>query len=146
MIENLLTSGTLVLCDRYAFSGIAFSASKEGLQYEWCRAPDVFLPAPDLTLFLDITPEKASERGGYGEERYEKEEMQRRVRKIFGRIGAEMNPSGGSEGGSGETSRWATVDAGRERELVAEDIWRLIEPLIPGVEGPIERLWADKLT
>lgn len=92
----MLATGTTVICDRYAFSGIAFSASKvnsEGevlLPFEWCRSPDVGLPARDLVLFSDITPEKAKERGGYGEERYEKEEMQLRVRKAFHRIAEEM--------------------------------------------------------
>lgn len=81
-IEDTLNEGTTIICDRYAFSGVAFSASK-GLPFEWCRTPDIGLPAPDLSLFLDISPEKAKERGGYGEERYEKEEMQRRVRQIF---------------------------------------------------------------
>jgi len=104
-------------------------------------------------VFLDITPEKARERGGYGEERYEKEEMQRRVREVFGRIEAEMSSGRGSgeverdEGDLGGTrSKWVTVDAGREREVVTEDVWRLIEPLIRGVKGPIERLWPDKLS
>ena len=49
------------------------------------------LPAPDITLFLDISPERARERGGYGQERYETEAMQHRVRTMFDRIGDEMN-------------------------------------------------------
>ncbi|KIK02728.1 hypothetical protein K443DRAFT_677321 [Laccaria amethystina LaAM-08-1] len=31
------------------------------------------LPAPDLILFLDISPEQAKLRGGYWEERYKRE-------------------------------------------------------------------------
>ncbi|KAG5650988.1 hypothetical protein H0H81_010313 [Sphagnurus paluster] len=134
-IEKLLTSGTTVICDRYAFSGIAFSASK-GLPYEWCRAPDVSLPAPDLALFLQITPEAAKARGGYGEERYEREEMQRSVGEIFHRIGAEI---------ASEGVRWVAVDAGHERDQVEEDIWMFVKPLAQGVEGPIRRLWPDKI-
>lgn len=42
---------------------------------------------PDLVLFLDIPPEKAKLRGGYGEQRYGKEEMQAWVRNIFQRLG-----------------------------------------------------------
>jgi Thymidylate kinase len=133
-----LNAGITVLCDRYAFSGIAFSASK-GLSSEWCRAADISLPAPDLTLFLDITPEKAKERGGYGEERYEKEEMQSRVRDVFERIGGEM---GADEDG---IVKWVKVDAGREKAVVFEDVWRHVEPLIGGVELPIQRLWEDRM-
>ena len=145
-IKSLLDSGTTIVCDRYAFSGIAFSASKALLQrapsstsspltYEWCRAPDVSLPAPDLTLFLDISPEQAAkQREGYGEERYEKLEMQVRVREVFERIGKEMG-----------TEKWMTVDAGRTREEVEKDIWEKASPLVEGVNEPIGQLWSDLL-
>ncbi|KAJ7588260.1 thymidylate kinase-domain-containing protein [Mycena floridula] len=133
-IEELLNQGIIVICDRYAFSGISFSASK-GLSLEWCRSPDVSLPAPDLTLFMDITPEKAKERGGYGEERYEKMKMQQQVRKIFEQLGDEA-----------EAGSWVTIDAGRDMETVSKDIWEHIGPLVNGVEGPIKRLWMDKIT
>jgi len=145
-IKALLDAGTTIICDRYAFSGIAFSASKALLQssspsssspltYEWCRAPDVSLPAPDLTIFLDISPELAAkQREGYGGERYEKLEMQARVREVFGRIGKEMG-----------TEKWVTIDAGRTREEVEEDIWEKVSPLIGGVNVPTSRLWSDLL-
>lgn len=140
-----MLAGTAVVCDRYAFSGIAFSASKVDssgapiLSFEWCRHPDVGLPAPDLVLFFDITPEKARERGGYGEERYEKEEMQLRVRNFFHRIGKEMVDETQSAGGT----RWISIDAGRGREEVEDDVWRLVEPLVThGVNGPVSKLWT----
>lgn len=145
-IRSLLDSGTTIICDRYAFSGIAFSASKALLQkpsslascqltYEWCRAPDVSLPAPDLTVFLDISPEQASkQREGYGEERYEKLEIQARVREVFERIGKEMG-----------IEKWVTIDAGRTREEVERDIWEKVSPLVEGVNEPVSRLWNDLL-
>ena len=144
-IKSLLDSGTTIICDRYAFSGIAFSASKALLQkpsstsnpltYEWCRAPDISLPAPDLTIFLDISPEQAAEqREGYGEERYEKLEMQAGVREVFRRIGKEMG-----------VEKWVIIDAGRTREEVAEDIWEMVSPLAEGMNGPVSRLWNDLL-
>ncbi|KAG6867393.1 hypothetical protein C0993_003325 [Termitomyces sp. T159_Od127] len=135
MIEQLLASGTAVICDRYSFSGIAFTSSK-GLPYEWCRAPEVSLPAPDLALFLEITPEAAKARGGYGEERYENEEMQRKVGEIFLRIGKEILNDGG---------RWVNVDAGRDMEAVADELWELVEPLSRGVQTPLKKLWTDKI-
>jgi len=128
-ITTLLNAGTTVVADRYAFSGVAFSASK-GLSYEWCRAPDIGLPAPDLTVFLDVEPETARERGGYGEERYEKEEMQRRVRLVFERIGK-------------ESGRWERVDAGAERDVVESVIWGYVEKLEGNIEEPGKRLWEE---
>ncbi|KAG1898652.1 thymidylate kinase-domain-containing protein [Suillus fuscotomentosus] len=131
-----LAQGTTVLADRYAFSGIAFSARK-GLPYEWCRAPDVGLPAPDLTLFLNISPEVAATRAGYGLERYEKEEVQKGVKQVFDKIGREMQEDGGSEG------KWVEIDAGKTKEEVAEDLWKAVEPLVNGVQGSIGRLWEN---
>jgi len=153
-ITNLLISGTLVLCDRYAFSGIAFSAAKHSLRdtfpsthgdaLPWCRAPDISLPAPDLTIFLDITPEHAKLRGGYGEERYEKEEMQNRVREMFYRLKEEMaSPKDDVDGNP--VRRWIVVDAGRECETIAQELWQLVEPLTKGIDGDVARLWEDKL-
>lgn len=118
-----------MLCDRYAFSGVVFSAAK-GLPLAWCRAPDVTLPAPDLTLFLDLAPEQAAARGGYGAERYEKEALQARVRGLFKSMGD-------------ETGGWVTIDAGQDREDVAHDIWKNVEPLLQGIDAPIRRLWID---
>ena len=140
-------AGTPVICDRYAFSGIAFSAAKVHpggsaqplLPFEWCRAPDVGLPAPDLVLFFDITPEQAKARGGYGDERYEKEEMQVRVREQYRRISEEM----GAGDAPGKT-KWVVIDAGREREAVHEEVWNLVSPLVKnGIEGPLRRLWVE---
>ena len=95
----------------------------------WCRAPDVGLPAPDLTLFLDLAPEVAAARVGYGEERYEKEALQARVRMIFNELGS-------------ETRGWVTIDAGKDRETVAHEILKHVEPLVQGIDAPIGELWV----
>ena len=74
-----------MLCDRYYYSGIVYSAAKQNpsLTLSWARAPEVGLPRPDLVLFLDLSEEMAKLRGGWGGELYEKAEMQRRVRDLF---------------------------------------------------------------
>lgn len=50
---------------------------------DWCKGPDAGLPKPDLVLLLSISSEAMKSRGGFGEERYEKEEIQRKVMEIF---------------------------------------------------------------
>lgn len=134
-IIDSLNAGTTVICDRYAFSGIAFSAAKNkpGMSYEWCRAPDIGLPAPDLTLFLDVSPEKARQRGGFGAERYESADMQERVQHVFERIGVEM----------GDGSRWFAVDADQEQGAVTDELWMRIQPHAQGTERPLQRLWEE---
>jgi dTMP kinase len=145
-IESLLRDGTTVICDRYAFSGIAFTHAKSllttappgahnKLSYEWCRTPDAGLPAPDLTLFLDITPEAARLRDGYGDERYEKRELQQRVREVFGRIEEDVRHSGG---------RWVTIDAGMDKDSVWNAIWGHVKELSDGLhENQINKLWLE---
>ena len=45
-----LKEGTNVICDRYAYSGVTYSASK-GLDFEWCLNADKGLIKPDLVIF-----------------------------------------------------------------------------------------------
>ena len=39
-LEAALAAGTTVVCDRYAYSGVAFTAAKgiPGLDLDWCKA------------------------------------------------------------------------------------------------------------
>lgn len=84
-IEDLIAAGTTVVVDRYYYSGCVYSAAKRNpsMDLTWCRHPEVGLPRPDLCIFLDLDAEEAAKRGGFGEERYEKAEMQARVRELF---------------------------------------------------------------
>lgn len=71
-IAAAVQAGTTVVCDRYAYSGVAFSSAKVAsdgtetplLSLEWCQAPDRGLPAPDCVIFLDLSQEEAEQRGG----------------------------------------------------------------------------------
>ncbi|KAF2871229.1 thymidylate kinase [Massariosphaeria phaeospora] len=84
-IKADLLAGTTVVIDRYYYSGCVYSAAKHNpaLDLAWARHPEVGLPRPDLCLFLDVSTEEAAKRGGYGAEKYEKKEMQDRVRELF---------------------------------------------------------------
>ena len=54
-----LQEGKTVVIDRYAFSGVAYSMSKEhpAMDDAWCKWPDVGLPRPDRVFFLDLPSE-----------------------------------------------------------------------------------------
>lgn len=62
----MLPGGKLTLicvsqvCDRYAYSGVAFTSAK-GLDIEWCKNPDRGLPAPDCIIYLDLAVEEAAQ-------------------------------------------------------------------------------------
>ncbi|KAH6638965.1 thymidylate kinase-domain-containing protein [Boeremia exigua] len=110
-ILTAIAQGTTVVIDRYYYSGIVYSAAKQNpsMSLSWCRRPDVGLPRPDLVLFLHIAPEEAAARGGFGVERYEKSEMQERVRGLFEEVGA-------------REKGWVVVDAGKGMDEVQESI------------------------
>ena len=84
MLDSLQAGITLIV-DRYSFSGAVYSAAKDNpdLSLDWAWYPEIGLPSPDLVYFLDISSADAAKRGGYGEERYETEKMQSRVRALF---------------------------------------------------------------
>lgn len=107
----------------------------ENLTYEWSRSPDAGLPAPDITVFLDISPEAAKLRGGYGDERYEKAELQQRVREVFRKIQDDVQQTSGA--------RWTTIDASRGKEVVADELWSYVTELSDGVDEPVKGLWLS---
>ncbi|XP_028405572.1 thymidylate kinase-like [Dendronephthya gigantea] len=82
-MKRLLEEGTTLVIDRYAYSGVAFTAAKHNFDLRWCKLPDSGLIAPDIVLYLDMPLEEAAKRGQYGGERYEKLEFQRRVSNIY---------------------------------------------------------------
>ena len=74
MLLETLASGTNIVCDRYAFSGVTYSAAK-GLDFEWCLNADRGLVQPDLVIYIKVSMETIKERSGFGDERYEKTEF-----------------------------------------------------------------------
>ena len=118
-IRALIEEGITVVIDRYYYSGIVYSAAKgrPDLTLEWARQPEIGLPRPDVCLFLDITPEAAVKRKGYGGEKYETDVMQTKVRELFHEL-IRLHPDGRD---------MKVIDAGRELEEVERDITMTIQ-------------------
>jgi len=110
--------------DRYYYSGIVYSAAKQNpaLTLEWARKPDEGLPRPDVCVYLTISPEEAAKRGGFGEERYEKKEMQERVRGLFADL--QMHTEG---------AEIVEVDGGASLDNVEKDVLRAVQTRIENV-------------
>lgn len=68
-LKEELGKGNNIVCDRYWYSGVAYSSAK-GLDLEWCMAADRGLLSPDIIIYLSAAPESLSKRAGYGEERF----------------------------------------------------------------------------
>jgi len=60
-VEPLLKQGKIVVCDRYLFSSLAYQGAAE-LDLHWMDCINKFALKPDLTLFLDVSPEVAISR------------------------------------------------------------------------------------
>ena len=69
-MKEKLNNGISLIIDRYAFSGVAFTAAK-GYDVNWCMSCDKGLPQPDAVFYMDINVDEASTRGDFGGERYE---------------------------------------------------------------------------
>ena len=84
-IEQWLADGAVVVCDRYLASSVAYG-EVQGLDPAWLLDIQRGLPAPDLTLFLDIAPDTAVVRKAKGRDRYERDlELLSRVRTSYQR-------------------------------------------------------------
>jgi dTMP kinase len=81
-----LSSGVNLIVDRYAYSGVAYTAAKPGFDFEWCKQCDIGLPKPDLVCFMDTRMTDLETREAFGEERYEKAEFQRVVYNNFKKL------------------------------------------------------------
>jgi dTMP kinase len=111
-IRDALDEGTVVICDRYLASSIAYGEAS-GLDPAWLSDIQRFLPVPSLTIFLDIAPETAVARKQSHRDQYERDTaLLARVRESYRR----------QAGASG----WARVDGERPREEVATTVRALV--------------------
>lgn len=123
-IKKDLEMGKIILLDRYVYSGVAYSSAK-GLDFQWCLNPDVGLPKPDITIFLKFKENSGnSNRDGFGDERYEVEEFQEKVKMMFEQFNQnpEWNP--------------LFVD-GLNIHQVHENIWEVLQDYVGGIDSEL---------
>ena len=82
---------------------------------------------PDLTFFLDLPTADAEKRGGFGEERYEKRELQERVREVFLRL---------------KGKEWVMIDARESVQMMHHKILKEAEEKIH--VGELEGKFAEE--
>ncbi len=67
IIKPKLDGGELVICDRYVHSSLAYQGYARGLGYDFVASINAYAMQnfePDVTIFLDLTPELAFKRKG----------------------------------------------------------------------------------
>ena len=118
-IERLLAEGTIVICDRYLASSIAYGEA-QGLDGAWLRDVQTYLPPPDLTILLDIAPETAAGRKTTNRDKYERDlALLSRVRESYRR-----------QADAGQSEGWRRLDGERPKDVVAADVLSAVAGLI----------------
>ena len=115
-MERELAKGTVVLCDRYLASSVAYGEAF-GLDGAWLAEIQRYLPQPDLTVLLDIEPQVSASRKTADRDKYERDlSLLARVRASYHRQAA--------------APKWLRLDAGRDREAVAADVFDAVSRLV----------------
>jgi dTMP kinase len=84
-ITSWLESGTMVICDRYLASSIAYGEA-QGVDAAWLAEIQRFLPPASLTIFLDMPPEVSLARKKADRDKFERDmPLLGRVRESYQR-------------------------------------------------------------
>ena len=124
VIRPTLAEGSVVVCDRYVPSTIAYQSYGGGLDIATvAKVTEAATEGlqPDVVVLLDQPPALGLERKhGQALDRFESEELEfhHRVRQGY------------LEMAKAEPERWAVVDATLPKEQVMEIIWQRVEPLL----------------
>jgi dTMP kinase len=119
-IARELSNGTILVCDRYRASSVAYGEA-QGLDGRWLESVQMPLPAPDLTILLDMAPDVSLARKQAGRDKYERDlDLLGRVRHSYLRQARE--------------GHWTVLDAVRDRAAVAADVQAAVAPLLDGRE------------
>jgi dTMP kinase len=107
-----LEGGLILVCDRYMASSVSYGEA-QGLDPAWLIEMQKFLPAPALTIMLDIAPETAVQRKSVDRDRYERDlAMQGRVRESYRRQAA--------------ANGWVVLDGEQPKDAIAAEVFKAV--------------------
>ena len=105
------TAGTILLCDRYLASSVAYGEA-QGVDAAWLVEIQKYLPQPDVTILLDLSPDESARRKSAGRDEYERDlALLARVRDNYLRQAS---------------SSWVRIDADRDRDAVAAEVFATV--------------------
>ena len=113
-LDAWLAGGGVVVCDRYLASSVAYGEA-HGLDPQWLLDIQRFLPAPTMTVLLDIAPETAAARKRTGRDRYERDlALLGRVRDSYRR--------------QAQADNWVLIDGEQSKDAVSAAIEAAVLP------------------
>jgi dTMP kinase len=112
-IAKALAEGKVLVCDRYLASSVAYGQAF-GLDGAWLLDVQKYLPAPTVTVLLDIAPATAVTRKSADRDRYERDlALQTRVRGHYQEL-AKTLPN------------WVVLDGERPKDQIAADVFSAV--------------------
>src|SRR5918996_3019345 len=118
-IVEAIEAGTILVCDRYLASSVAYGEA-QGLDRAWLIEIQKYLPQPDVTILLDIPPEASARRKSTDRDKYEQDLA------LLGRVRDSYLRQAASPEASRRTGGWARIDADRDRDAVAADVFAAV--------------------
>ena len=107
-IESWLEAGTMVVCDRYLASSIAYGEA-QGVDAAWLADIQRFLPQPSLTLFMDMSPSVSLTRKKADRDKFERD------MPLLGRVRESYLRQSRAPG-------WLRIDAEQDKDAVSQSV------------------------
>lgn len=139
LVRPYLTTGGIVLCDRYADSTYAYQGYGLGRDLDELHAITTVATGgllPDLTFYLDLDVEAGLRRKRAGRDRAEQGGMAAAPKPEWNRLDArdlayhQRVAAGFAELMRREPERWRSLPAEQPVEALAEAIFREVQPLL----------------
>jgi dTMP kinase len=107
-IRAWLEAGTMIVCDRYLASSIAYGEA-QGVDAGWLAGIQQPLPQPSITLFMDMSPSVSLARKQADRDKFERDmSLLGRVRESYLR--------------QSQAPGWIRIDAERDKDAVTADV------------------------
>jgi len=107
-ITSWLDAGTMVVCDRYLASSIAYGEA-QGVNAAWLTEIQRFLPQPSLTILLDMPPDVSLKRKKADRDKFERDlPLLGRVRESYLR--------------QAKQAGWIRLEGERDKDAVSADV------------------------
>ena len=111
-----LESGRVVICDRYVFSSLAYGFAS-GVDTHWLYNVNREFRMPDLTIYLDVSPDVSISRIGREQrELFEKREALSKVRKAYLNFAKRF--------------KFKIVNGEQDSGEVSKEVWQIVEKFL----------------